>query len=203
MAGRGRAHRRPRGRGLQVLRTRSHRKPADHVSRMVFGSSPSRAATMWTGTPAVSANVAAVWRSTWRLPVAIPAALPRSLNPSVRCCGWIGPPGRPPRRDPGRRRPGRRSPAELEQRPAAIPDELQQVHDRERTAPEADATTLAEWGLEDHKGRGQSRRCRPSRSSGRSSSRARRRSPSPRQGARGERSMATDPASRAARTRPL
>jgi hypothetical protein len=42
------------------------------VSSTVFGSSPKRAATMWTGTPSVSASIAAVWRSTCRLPEGMP-----------------------------------------------------------------------------------------------------------------------------------
>jgi hypothetical protein len=43
--------------------------------RISVGESPSLAATMWTGTPDVSASVAAVWRSVCRLPVVMPAAL--------------------------------------------------------------------------------------------------------------------------------
>ena len=39
-----------------------------YVESTVFGSSPNLAATMWTGTAAVNASVAAVWRSqmSWR-----------------------------------------------------------------------------------------------------------------------------------------
>ena len=41
---------------------------------------------------------------------------------------------------------------ELEQRQAAINAELQELYDRERAAPDADAAALAEWELHDRKG---------------------------------------------------
>ena len=72
---------------------------------MVFGSSPNLAATMWTGTPAVNASVAAVWRSVWSVPAAIPAALRCRPKHRVSPTGGLG--RRACRRKQGRRR-GRR-----------------------------------------------------------------------------------------------
>ena len=41
-----------------------------------FGSSPSRAATMWMGIPSLSISVAAVCRRTWSVPVGVPGSIP-------------------------------------------------------------------------------------------------------------------------------
>jgi hypothetical protein len=63
-----------------------------YVDNTVFGSSPRRAATMWTGTLLVNANVAAECLSVCSVPDGMPAALRCCANHWVSRWGWMGPP---------------------------------------------------------------------------------------------------------------